>query len=384
MLHHAFASEPRLLDDGAALEVRLGGAAHRFHAVWLRDNAQDAATRSPINGQRLITLLDIPAATRIADARWAGERLHLRFEPEGVVIDYGADWLLAHAYDRPQRAARGWTGPDIHRWDAATARELPVQAYDAVRIDAAERRRWLACVRRYGFARLAGVPTEPGVVCDVAALFGYVRETNYGRCFDVRANVAPNNLADTNLQLQAHTDNPYRDPVPGLQLLTCLENGVDGGESVVVDGFKIAERLQASSPESFDLLARHCARFEYAGSPGVRLGSKRPMIELGPDGELIGIRFNNRSSAAFTDIAYDQMEAFYAAYRAMAELVEEPGLPLEFRLAPGDLFIVDNQRVLHARKAFSGAGERWLQGCYVDKDGLRSTLAVLEEEGAGA
>jgi alpha-ketoglutarate-dependent taurine dioxygenase len=33
--------------------------------------------------------------------------------------------------------------------------------------------------------------------------------------------------------------------------------------------------------------------------------------------------------------------------------------------------------VLHARKAFSGAGTRWLQGCYADMDGLLSRLSVL-------
>ena len=37
------------------------GTRARFHAIWLRDNALDAKTRSPENGQRLITILDIPA-----------------------------------------------------------------------------------------------------------------------------------------------------------------------------------------------------------------------------------------------------------------------------------------------------------------------------------
>ena len=40
----------------------------RFHAIWLRDNALDAATRDPGNGQRLITLADIPADTRLSGA----------------------------------------------------------------------------------------------------------------------------------------------------------------------------------------------------------------------------------------------------------------------------------------------------------------------------
>jgi len=370
---------PRLLEDGAAIELLLGGTPRRFHAMWLRDNAQDPQTRSPGNGQKLITLLDIPSDTRIAEAGWTGDRLALRFEPEGKVIEFDPDWLLARAYDKAPPPAAGWTGDAVARWDSSLT--LPAEEYGSVVADKAVRLRWLGNVRRYGFARLTGVPTTPGTVAEVAALFGYVRETNYGRLFDVRAEINPSNLAYTNLGLQAHTDNPYRDPAPGLQLLACLENGVEGGESVVVDGFKVAEKLRADSPEGFDLLSRHCARFEYSGSAGVRLRSKRPLIELGPDGELIAIRFNNRSAAAFTDIPYDKMAGYYAAYRRMAELVEDPSLAVTFKLAPGDLFIVDNLRVLHARTAITSSGSRWLQGCYADRDGLLSALAAGEEEG---
>jgi len=37
---------------------------------------------------------------------------------------------------------------------------------------------------------------------------------------------------------------------------------------------------------------------------------------------------------------------------------------------------------LHARRAYSGSGSRWLQGCYADKDGLLSTLRVLQQRAA--
>jgi [2-(trimethylamino)ethyl]phosphonate dioxygenase len=239
---------------------------------------------------------------------------------------------------------------------------------------------WLAAVDRYGFALLTGLPTESGFLCKVADLFGYVRETNYGRWFEVRAEVNPNNLAYTNLGLQAHTDNPYRDPVPTMQILACLENTVDGGDSIVVDGFAVASHLKRESPRGFDLLSRYPARFEYAGSAGIRLRAKRPFIELSPDGEMIAIRFNNRSAAPLVDVPYDDMAEFYAAYRRFAEILEDSSMEVTFKLKPGELFIVDNTRVLHARKAFSGAGKRWLQGCYPDKDGLLSTLAAIEEE----
>ena len=41
----------------------------RFHAIWLRDNALDPETRSPGNGQRLITIGDIPAGTRLRSVK---------------------------------------------------------------------------------------------------------------------------------------------------------------------------------------------------------------------------------------------------------------------------------------------------------------------------
>lgn len=371
----------RVIDGGRAIELDQGDGPRRFHALWLRDNAPDALTRSPGNGQRLITVLDIPADTRIAAADAEGDRVSLHFMPEDRRIDYSASWLKAHAYDQPLPRKPGWTAPDIVRWDARLQPQVPVASWDHVTSDRAALGRWLLAVHRYGFAVMTGAPTEPGSLCRVAELFGYVRETNYGRWFEVRAEVNPNNLAYTNLGLQAHTDNPYRDPVPTLQILACLENSVDGGDSIVVDGFKVAERLGAENPKGFDLLTRHCGRFAYEGSKGIRLRSKRPLIELGPDGELIAIRFNNRSAAAFSDIPYDDMEAYYAAYRRFAELIEDKAMEVTFKLKPGELFIVDNTRVLHARKSFSGSGKRWLQGCYADKDGLLSTLAAIEEEG---
>jgi gamma-butyrobetaine dioxygenase len=59
-------------------------------------------------------------------------------------------------------------------------------------------------------------------------------------------------------------------------------------------------------------------------------------------------------------------------------MLEESRYRIQFKLGAGDLFIVDNLRVLHGRTGYAASGgERHLQGCYADRDGLRSTLAVL-------
>ena len=367
--------------SGTFLTMRSASGSWRFHAIWLRDNAQDEKTRAPENGQRLIALRDIPADTKIGAAQvGAGGNLEVRFDPDGHVTSFDQAWLAAHAYDRAPPEGRGWLLPDVEPWDAALAHNLPDGDFRALQGGSDALHGWLDNIVRYGFARVGNVPAEPEALFGIVDLFGHVRETNYGRLFEVRTEVNPTNLAYTGLGLQAHTDNPYRDPVPTVQVLHCLENSATGGENMVVDGFAAALRLRDEDPAGFDLLADCCARFEYAGEAGVRLTARRPMIELAPDGALTGIRFNNRSCAAITDVPFEKMQDYYAAYRRLGEIIDDPAMEVTFRLNPGDAFVVDNTRVLHARKGYSGAGNRWLQGCYADMDGVRSTRDSLARD----
>ena len=69
-------------EAGTVLRLTGPGGDARFHAIWLRDNALDAETRDPGNGQRLITLGDIPDDLCIQAARLGEGRLHVRFAPE--------------------------------------------------------------------------------------------------------------------------------------------------------------------------------------------------------------------------------------------------------------------------------------------------------------
>ena len=148
----------------------------------------------------------------------------------------------------------------------------------------------------------------------------------------------------------------------------------------MVDGFAAALRLKAEDPNGFLLLSRYNARFRYGVQGTVELRSKRPMIELAADGQLIAINFNNRSVAPITDVPFDDMKRYYQAYRQFAEIIDDPSMAVTFKLKPGECFIVDNRRVLHGRTGFEASkGSRWLQGCYADMDGLLSKLAVLEQ-----
>ncbi|MFH5241267.1 TauD/TfdA family dioxygenase [Antrihabitans spumae] len=261
-------------------------------------------------------------------------------------------------------------------WDANDLGPIPEADWASYQRDAGAKAAALDAVVRKGFVVLRGVETTERRVLDVATSFGFVRDTNYGELFDVRIEANPVNLAFTGLPITPHTDNPYRDPVPTLQILHCLRNATAGGDSGFVDAFKAAAVLRAENPAAFDMLSRTEVTFTFA-SDDAELSATRPMIGLDPYGRIREVRFNNRSMQPVRLRSTDAVR-FYDAYRAFAEVVNRPELQIVLRMQPGDCVIFDNVRLLHARTGFEGeAGERHLQGCYADLDGLESTLAIL-------
>ncbi|WP_330334032.1 TauD/TfdA family dioxygenase [Streptomyces sp. NBC_00536] len=355
-------------------------------AFWLRDNCPCTDCRDPRNGQKLFQITDLPAGLAIGSAREARTPLgeparEIVWAPDGHRSLYPLAWLDAHAPEREApHPGDGRTEADKELWAAADLRgRLPQAHWAAYSTDDAVRIHALDGVRRLGFVLLRDVPLRDRQVLDVARTFGFVRETNYGELFEVRVEADPNNLAFTGARITPHTDNPYRDPVPTLQLLHCLANEASGGDSGLVDGFHAAALLRAEDPAAFEVLTRTPVEFVFADAR-TELRAQRPLIETDALGRIREVRFNNRSTGTLHHPA-EVLDAFYRAYRSFAALLLRPELQLDFRLTPGDCLVFDNTRLLHARTAFAESGARHLQGTYADLDGLASTLAVLRREG---
>jgi gamma-butyrobetaine dioxygenase len=360
----------RWRDDGVAITWD-NGHDSQYPAVWLRDN--DPAHRDARTGQRLIDIACLPLDPAIAHAAREDGCLHLEWG-DGSSTNISLDWLFAncpcsaHAAARPRRI---WTAADRD-----VSRRF---SYESVKSDAAARLDWLETAWSRGIAFLADVPAEEGQVEEVAALAGSIRETNYGRIFHVRAIPDPNNLAYTNRALGLHTDNPYREPVPGLQILHCLHTGGEGGASLFADGFAVAEALRTEDAAAFSLLASTPVRFTFRDADA-ELTAERPIVQLGASGQLEAVHYNSRSIAPLR-MDVEMMRGFYKAYAMFARLLGDPRYVLTTPLAPQELVLFDNRRVLHGRTGFSSAEPRHLQGCYLDHDGLQSHIAVLKRNG---
>ncbi|MFD7983296.1 TauD/TfdA family dioxygenase [Kitasatospora indigofera] len=353
---------------------------------WLRDNCPCPECRDPRNGQKLFQITDLPEDLAIVERDERDGRLAVLWS-DGHRSRYPLEWLDAEDTGGTGGTGDGRSEAGKRLWAAADfAAGLPEADWAAYLADPAERAAVLGAVLRSGFAVLRGVPAVEGQVLDVARTFGYVRETNYGRLFDVRVEADPNNLAFTSAAIAPHSDNPYRDPVPTLQLLHCLDNSAVGGDSGLVDGFRAAAQLRAEDPAAFAVLTRTLVPFVFRDR-ATELRADRPLIELDALGRIREVRFNNRSISTLR-LPAAELDAFYAAYRRFAAVTLRPELRLDFRLGPGDCLVFDNVRLLHARTAFEPpagdgtGGSRHLQGCYADLDSLASSLAVLNRRAA--
>lgn len=326
-------------------------------------------------------------------------------------------------------------------WDGKTIAEknkwLPYDRYmkdDDVLLEALEQ------LGRYGLVFLTGVPDSEKSVEHIVSRIGILKDTFYGRTWDVKSVANAKNIAYTHQYLGLHMDLMYVTNPPHLQLLHSLRARSPGGESLFSDSLHAAFSLERTDPAAFNLLTSTPIPFHYkndnqsyvkwrptielanppAGDPRLTPLSPNPpqptasttgplatslagreilegvpppprikcinysppfQAPLAPtspaDLGLSGlVPFGPLSSGAFSQL--------HAALRKFARLVEAPEALFEHRLNEGECVVFDNRRVLHARRAFeAGKGERWLKGAYVDDDVFFSRWRGLEEKRVG-
>ncbi|MGA3228083.1 MAG: TauD/TfdA family dioxygenase [Acidobacteriaceae bacterium] len=352
-----------------------------YSALWLRDN--DPANRDPLTGQRLIRTVDLPREPRLrtADLR-PSAHITLSWE-DGVISVYPLRWL--RAFDRSLRIG---SRPTRMPWMGQPATAFAWCDYTEWVENPASRQDWLYYVGRDGLAFLRDVPMQQDAARKVAGLIGFARETHLGRTLDTSRGL--------------HTSDPYCDPVPGFQLLHCLSADGQVGESAFVDGMAAAERLRVHDSDAFTTLCQMPILYRFQDA-AVDLVAERTMLDVHPSGEFRAIHYDDRWIAPLP-LKGPRLKKYYPAYRRLAELLSEPARTVAYRLLPGDLVLFDNTRILHGHTSVgcldgqtevSSRPERsvvegpamafltassvdgHLQGCYLDADGLYSSLAVL-------
>ena len=355
--------------DAPRVLLRNGSTDTELPPLWLRARSQDPTQRDAATGQRLINPHLLPDDLSLLDARLDQAQLHLSFS-DGFSGAFDTQELL-------QGVVLSTGAPTARSWQASIEPK-PWYNWTELQSDAVLYRA-LKDFIELGFILVNGTPTKADSILQVAQRFGFVRTTNFGSFFEVYSRPDSNDLAYRPVALGPHTDNPYRTPVPGIQILQCLQNETSGGESTLVDSLAVAEQVRREDPQGFDLLVRTPVRFEFRDAT-THLVSVKPMIEVDGEGNMTGVHYSPRLDD-LPLMSQADTQAYHRARKRLGQLFEDPQYEMRFRLMPGEMMMFDNNRVLHGRSSFNPSeGHRQLQGCYVDRDGPRSTYLVLKRK----
>jgi gamma-butyrobetaine dioxygenase len=343
-------------------------------ALWLRERSRLPSQLDLVSEQRLFDPHRLDPDLSIVDARADEGALWVQFS-DGHHEAFALDLLTAAVDpDDGVPAAVGWTAalgrPPAHDW-----RQV---GHDDDALFAA-----LHDFITYGTIVVDHSPTQPDTVLAIAERFGYVRQTNFGRLFDVRSVPNSNDLAYRAIGLGPHTDNPYRVPVPGIQLLHCLVNQTTGGLSTLVDAVAVTDQLRHDDPAGFELLASTVVRFTFRDDD-TELISQRPVVAVDHRGRVTGLHYSPRMDQVPLMSPADT-RAYQRARWRLAQLLDDPAFQITFRLDAGEAMVFSNDRVLHGRTEFDvNEGNRHLQGCYIDHDAPLSRYRVLARRRAEA
>jgi len=349
------------------VRLAIGERAADLHPIWLRNRSQEPGQVEATNRQRLFTPLDVPG-----DLCAVGSDVS-----DGVLVVSFSDGHTARLDLDDLAIALGWQS-DPERPPATEPWTTPIEPFPYVdwnavgwssdEADPAGVVDFLTAFYRYGYVVFQNAPAEEGTVRRICDRLGYISGNNFGWTFDVRAEPRPTDLAYTAIKLLAHTDQPYRQPVPGIQLLHCLRNGAPGGDSTLADGLAGAEALAAADPAAHAALVECETEFRYDMLTDTVVTYGR-VLEYDHSGRFLQIRLNTKLDAPRPRPEYD-LDAYYRGRRWLSEWLNDPAHQVTFRLEPGEAMFVDNYRVLHGRTEFDAAkGVRHLQGAYIDHDG---------------
>ncbi len=364
-----------VVDRDAVVLMFDDGEIGRFHPIWLRDACRCAQCRIPGSLRRVAEAMTIPTDLVVRSASLVEHGTVLRLDwPDDHQSDITGDFLRGRlAVESPSsERTRGRTV-----WAAERTDDIPM--FDHVDIIGSERGelRWLETIDDLGFAIVTNVPRSREALAALASSIGPIRASNYGTDWEIEATVMPKNAVYSARGLSAHTDLPYRETPPGLQFLLCDVSDAPGGASTLVDGYRVAEQLRADAPEVWCTLTEENVSYSYVdGQYDLRWSG--PILGLRRDGSYGVIR---HAPGLQGPLAPDPnvFTRTYGAIHRWTTMLNDPGYQLSIRLAPGELLVLDNHRVLHGREAFDlgAGGRRHMLGSYIDIDDLRSRIRTL-------
>lgn len=364
------------------------GTSHRYPYIYLRDNCQCEKCFFKESGQRLLNVVqdvDINIKPDKVEVIDDGTKLSITW-PDSHVSLLEADWLFEKCLSESESEATDCeevTTRKVTLWGSEFKDKVPCLKFENILNDEEVQFDWLNSLYRCGIALVTDTPVQEGQLEKLGELVGYLRMTAYGKTILVSTRVKANSVAYTSYTLPFHSDLPYYECKPGIQLLFCLEQiPTEGGANTLVDSFHVAQELKKEEPRAYELLTKTHVLFRHSGADilgDYDFEGARPILEVDHLGRLLRCNLNEGTRQCFLGVSAGQTQEMYQAYYSLCKRLTDPKNMLTYKLSPGEMVVFDNDRVLHGRTGYTlteGAG-RCLESAYIDWDVARSKLNVL-------
>ena len=167
----------------------------------------------------------------------------------------------------------------------------------------------------------------------------------------------------------------------------CVEYKGEGGESLLLDGFSVAQHIRETQPEHFTLLSKVSVPFKVDYADGF-YHARKTFFSVNHEGEMVKVNYNYCDRQPFDMQSIDEMQSvlgcdsnravttYYKAIHNLHDLLYGNKFVYEMKLLPGALLVFNNHRLLHGRKGL--IGHRKLCGSSIGSEEWESKLKVLE------
>lgn len=391
-----------------------------FRGVFLRDACTNTSSVDVHTSQKTFSTAQLPEDLRIQNAEVAAldgkEALIVRWS-DGNVSEFKQAFLERNATLKGRRDFRYFDRP-YKLWDSL---DKPLTADLVLKVDYNDYitnpdtvNKVTQALHDFGIAYVENMPeqtgiidktgkgdfdlkpstTDPVLVEEVAKRIGYVKETFYGRSWNVISVPQAKNVAYTSVYLPLHMDLLYYESPPGVQLLHVIYNSTKGGESIFADSYAAVTHILRTDPEAYDALTKVPITYHY-DNDGHHYYYSRPLVVedpyggVNPDTGRPYIHVVNYSPpfqgpldalAPGSGYTNQQVDAFLRGLRQFEAYIEDKHNQIEFKMKENCCVIFMNRRALHARNEFEAAtGRRWFRGTYLDLDSYQSKLRVANK-----
>lgn len=276
-------------------------------------------------------------------------------------------------------------------------------------------------LNHYGITFVVEIPTNSSrdynksSLEKIASRIGYLKETIFGRYFDVISKKESEHLVLSNKMFHLHQDLLFYQSPPGIKILEAIKNSVvEGGENIFVDLFNAARYVLEKDPHAYFALCNVPITYQYKSEDGHNFVCSRPLITEDHDNidpytnypYIIEVNYSPPYQAPFEygitspmkkigEFAdWENLEQYHSAkdtgdrylfrdfhrgLKIFEEFIQDEDNQFKVLLEKGEAILFNNRRLAHARKQFTDdvGGNRWFRVGYLDLDIYYSRLRHL-------